>query len=70
MMDTGSQRSYITESVKGRLALTATGQQHMTILTFCASKKGDHVCEYVKVGLKLKNGQSQIVTLFCVPKIC
>ena len=42
----------------------------MTIMTFGATQGGQRVCEDVKVGFELKNGQNQIFTLFSVPKIC
>ena len=42
----------------------------MTIMTFGVAKKGEQVCEYLKVGLKLKNGKNQLLTLFSVPIIC
>ena len=69
-MDTGSQRSYITNRVRRELALTTAGAQHMTIVTFGAKQGENRVCEYVRVGLRLKNGQVQILTLFSVPTIC
>ncbi len=59
VMDTGSQRSYITNSAKSRLELIAAGEQRMTIMTFGSTQSGDCVCEYVKLGLKLKNGETQ-----------
>lgn len=70
VLDTGSQRSYITDSMRERLALTPAGEQRMTIMTFGDAQGSDRVCEYLEVGLKLKNGQNQIVTLFSVPMIC
>ena len=70
MLDTGSQRSYVTDRVRKQLALTPAGERHMTIMTFGATQGGKQVCEYVRVGLQLRNGQGQIVTLFSVPEIC
>ena len=70
VMDTGSQRSYVTDRVREQLALTAAGKQRMTIMTFGATQGGKQVCEYVKVGLMLRNGQCQSLTLFSVPTIC
>ncbi|XP_064394514.1 uncharacterized protein LOC135341786 [Halichondria panicea] len=70
VMDTGSQRSYITNSARSRLELTAAGEQRMTIMAFGSAQNGDSVCEYVKLGLKLKNGETQNLSLFTVPTIC
>jgi len=46
VMDTGSQRSYVTNSVKNQLALSATGEQQMTIATFGATHRNECLCEY------------------------
>ena len=70
VMDTGSQRSYITDGVRKQLALTAAGEQCMTIMTFGAKQGENQNCEYVRVGLELKSGQCWIPTLFSVPSIC
>ena len=70
VMDTGSQRSYVTDSTREGLALTVVGKQRMTITTFGANQGDNHVCDCVRVGLQLKNGKSLILTLFSVPIIC
>ena len=69
-MDTGSQRSYITDRAREQLALATSGEQYMTIMTFGDTHGERRICEYVKVGFKLRSGQSQILTLFSVPAIC
>jgi len=56
--------------VKNQLALSATGEQQMTIATFGATQKNECVCEYAGIGLQLKNGRSLILTVLCVPAIC
>ena len=53
-MDTGSQRSYIRGE---QLALTDAGRQCLTITTFGAMQRSKRVCEYVRVGIKLKMGE-------------
>ena len=70
VMDTGSQLSYITEAARKRLALATAGRRVMSIMTFGAAEGSDQNCEYVRVGIKLRNGQAHPVTLFCVPTIC
>lgn len=35
----------------------------MTIMTFGATQGENQVCEFVRVGLELKNGQNQVFTL-------
>ena len=56
--------------VREQLALTTAGERCLTIATFGATQGGRRVYKYVKVGLKLKSGLSQTLTLFSVPTIC
>ena len=70
VLDTGSQRSYITENVKNQLTLSTVGKQCMTIATFGATKRDDRICESVRVGLRVKYGQVKVLTLFSVPRNC
>lgn len=70
VMDTGSHSSYITDRVREQLALTTAGERPLTITTFGATRGGRRMYEFVKVGLKLKSGLSQMLTLFSVPAIC
>ena len=70
MMDTGSQRSYVTENVRNQLTLSTVGKQCMTIATFGATKRDERVCASVRVGLRVKYGQVKVFTLFSVPRIC
>ena len=70
MMDTGSQRSYITENVRNQLTLSTVGKQCMTIATFGATKRDERVCASVRVGLRVKYGQVKVLTLFSVQRIC
>ena len=70
MIDTGSQRSYITEKVRNRLALMAAGERCMTTVIFGGTSHDECVCDYVRVSLKVKYGQVQVLTLFLVPRIC
>ena len=70
VMDTGSQRSYITDRVGEMLALASVREQCMTIMTFGASEGTTCVCGCVEVGIKLRKGCSQLLTIFTVPTIC
>ena len=70
VLDTGSQRSYITNSVKEKLSLVPDGEQCMSIMTFGSNEEKPQVCEFVKVGLTLRDGDSQQLTLLAVPMIC
>ena len=70
VLDTGSQRSYVTDRVKRELSLKPDGQQSMSILTFGSTHGEPIVCDYMKMGLKTKIGETQLLTLYSVPTIC
>lgn len=67
VLDTGSQRSYVTNSVKEKLSLATEGEQCMSIMTFGSNEEKPQVCKFVKVRLTLRGGETQQLTLFAVP---
>ncbi len=69
-MDTGSQRSYLTERVKTQLALTPIGTSKLSIMTFGAGRLSDGSHDCVRVGMKLRSGENMLMTMFTVPTIC
>lgn len=70
VLDSGSQRSYVTKRVARELSLRPEGTQPMTILTFSSSQEHSQVCNYVRLGFELKNGQTKQLLLYSVPFIC
>ena len=70
VLDTGSQRSYITDDARQRLALDFKGEQTMSITTFGSREERPQVCKVVTVGLMLRDGEVKLLTLFSVPMIC
>ena len=70
VMDTGSRRSYIADRVGEMLALASVREQCMIIMTFGASEGTNCVCGCVEVGIKLRKGCSQLLTIFTIPTIC
>ena len=70
VLDTGSQKSYVTERLKRDLTLMPDGEHEMSIVTFGAKHGKPHHCEYMNVGLTLSDGQSKMLTLFSVSTIC
>ena len=70
VLDTGSQRSYVTERVTKELSLTAKGEQPMTIMTFGSTEERPQTCQFVTVGLALNGGRTKHLTLVTVPLIC
>lgn len=70
LFDSGSQRSYVTETVSSFLNLKSKGQKFMTIMTFCSNKSKQVTCRQVEVGLAKDGTDIQLVSAFTVPKIC
>ena len=46
------------------------GEQYVSIMTFGSNEEKPQVCEFVKVGLTLRDGDSKQLTLLAVPMIC
>ncbi|XP_019852066.1 PREDICTED: uncharacterized protein LOC109581974 [Amphimedon queenslandica] len=70
ILDTGSQRSYITERMRDRLALRPLGQQDISILAFGSREGQAQSCDLVKIGLETKSGPKLELKLLSVPHIC
>ena len=70
ILDTRSQRSYITESVMEHLSLIPVSSETMIIKTFGVKSHGRQACDVVKVGMSLKNGHSLEMSFLFVPLIC
>lgn len=70
VLDTGSQRSYITDHAKTKLSLTSDGEQRMSIMTFGSSEERPHVCDTVRVGVVMRDRQPKQLALCTVPHIC
>ena len=70
LLDSGSQKSYITEQEKGRLALQPSGEQHLCIATFGSIREEPKVCQIVKIGMAGKGYPPMQLSLYVVPMIC
>ena len=71
ILDTGSQRSYVTDGVKQALSLETEEVQQFSIATFgAAGHKSQQRFEVLRVGLKMKDGKNQELNLIKVPSIC
>ena len=69
LMDTGSQRTYITEEIVKKLNLTTEGNVKLTVFTFGASKPKEIATPIVTVLLKSKKGNTISIKASVVPKI-
>ena len=70
ILDSGSQRSYLTEQVKNNLRLQRVKQQHLSISTFGASRGDPRYCEVVHIGITTRSGQDEVLELLIVLHIC
>ena len=70
ILDSGSQRSYITARAKGTLSLKSVSEQCLSIAAFGSRGEDPKMCEIVRVGVRSKFGPDKELTLFVVPHIC
>ena len=70
ILDSGSQRSYITEQTRRSLGIASQQKKTMSIITFGSSEKKQQICHTVLVGIRLKNDTHKELTLLSVPFIC
>lgn len=70
LLDTGSQKSYITERARSLLSLESKGEQHLSIATFGSDREQTKVCPIVHVGMQLRDYPSMALSLYVVPTIC
>ena len=69
LMDTGSQRTYITAEIVKKLNLTTEGNVKITVFTFGASKSKEIITPIVTVLLKSKKGNTVSIKVTVVPEI-
>ena len=69
-MDSGSQKSYLTQRMKDSLSLPVIGKQHLAIAAFGSSRGEPKQCEVVRLAVRTKYGGNQELDLFVVPHIC
>ena len=67
MLDSGSQKSYITERLAKTLGLKTEGEQELKLVTFGSEKAKIVKTKSTKVGIKLKNGTEMTITANVVP---
>ena len=70
ILDSGSQRSYVTTRVKETLGLRSESAEVMLIKTFGSDAEKRHTCEVVSLGMKVKDGGNLVMSLLTVPMIC
>ena len=70
VLDSGSQRSYITKRLQTKLDLQPKGEQCMSIVTFGSRGEKSRICPVIEVRLGLRDGLMRDLTMFVVPMIC
>lgn len=70
VMDSGSQRSYLTQRVQDALHLEPIDQQRLAIAAFGSKRTEPCLCDIVRVRVQTKVGGDKDVDLFVVPHIC
>lgn len=70
VLDTGSQKSYVTEFTTSELGILRKGQRVMSIMTFGSEEGKSQQCDIVEIGLELKGNQSRKLSVLTTPLIC
>jgi hypothetical protein len=70
ILDSGSQRTYVTDRVKEALCLTTKAAESLHIKTFGSSEGQDAICDVVDVGLLTGDRKSLKLSALVVPLIC
>ena len=69
ILDSGSQRSYITNHLKVELSLPVECQETMLIKTFGSQDENLQTCNAVCFGVKLPDGKDMKMSAYSVPLI-
>ena len=69
-MDGGSQRSYITNSLKTRLGLTSLRKENLNLNTFGEEQYKRKQCDLVKVNIQGQDGTDIEIYALSSPMIC
>ena len=70
VLDSGSQRSYITQRLQHELSLQPKGVQNMSIVTFGSRGENSQPYSIVDVCMRLRKGGMKDLRVFVVPSIC
>ena len=70
ILDSGSQKSYVSTRLKDALRLTVQQSVAVSIRTFGSEAEKTQKCDVVKLGLKARTGADLEISLYVVPLIC
>lgn len=69
LLDSGSQKSYLSNRARDLLRLDTVGEQSLSITTFGSCRSNTKVCPIVNVGMYLRGYPSMPLSLYVVPTI-
>ena len=70
VLDNGSQRSYLTQWIREKLALGTMSTQQLSIAAFGSRQAQAKPCDVVRVKIKTRSQRELELDLFVVPHIC
>ena len=70
IVDSGSQRSYLTDNLKNILQLPVLERKQVSIKTFGSTDERVEFVEVASLGIELKGGTNLSLSAFRVPLIC
>ena len=70
ILDSGSQRSYVTTKVKNELKLSVKRKQTISVKTFGSSEENTQSVDVVRLCISAENGDDVQLSSFVVPFIC
>ena len=70
ILDSGSQRTYISSQLRERLNLPTTSTERIRIKTFGSTDSCDQIYDVVHLGVKVKNGETLTMAALVVPFVC
>jgi hypothetical protein len=70
LLDSGSQKSYLSERAMKLLELKPVGEQQLGIATFGSSQEHHQAYPVVEVGMRVKGFPPLCLSLYVVPMIC
>ena len=70
VMDSGSQRTYITSRLRYQLNLTTKRREFLRIKTFGATETQDMDCDIVELGVQIEDDETMKFSAIVVPSIC
>ena len=69
LLDSGSHRSYISETLAKKLKLKCEGKQNLNVSMFASKRSQKIEIKFTILNIHLKNGKKKLITVNTVPLI-